>query len=223
MRQNYAGRIPQIIADSYFGDLLMFESHPQKIEKVIFKNNIVDGDPMQEKIFFEKFVVDGEWDLNYGNFNNERNYREMSDLVTFGHKVAESPSYEEYRRDLRNGIFLKDHNGIRMYSLDQVDEYFKYYHNLIRTMSRDGYVPKRNFPETKIDTDIGVAISRSGELFHFKTGHHRLAIAKLLNLDSVNVKVHLVHDLWSNKSTNVPPMKDELNQLRLRLITLREN
>ena len=52
----------------------------------------------------------------------------------------------------------------------------------------------------RLDGDIGVAIAASGQLLHFRNGHHRIMIAKQLGIQKVHVSVEVVHADWLQES-----------------------
>ncbi len=52
----------------------------------------------------------------------------------------------------------------------------------------------------RLDGDIGVAIAASGQLLHFRKGHHRIMIAKQLGIPKVHVSVEVVHAEWLRES-----------------------
>lgn len=76
--------------------------------------------------------------------------------------------------------------------------------NLYRSMSEYGYLTQRelgNYPNDKrsrLGNEIIVDISRDGEFLHVD-GHHRLEVAKVLDIDAVPVVVLVRHKKWVDK------------------------
>ncbi len=48
----------------------------------------------------------------------------------------------------------------------------------------------------RMDEEVGIAIGADGELLHFRKGHHRIALAKQLEVPQLDVELHLVHSDW---------------------------
>ena len=63
-------------------------------------------------------------------------------------------------------------------------------------MDKKGTVDRNNDAETPLLNEITVDIGRDGDLLYCGYGSHRLAIAKILELDSVCVKVGARHKQW---------------------------
>jgi hypothetical protein len=193
---------------------LSFEVNPLSLTKTIKKEFEVNNDLLQNQVFFEYFVVGGKWDLDYGHFREERNFLEMKDLVDFGSRFRESGSFKRSIKELEDNRPQKDHGGLFFKSIKDVEKSFEYYLELISKMRSKGYVSQNQLTGGKPDSEIGVAISRNSELFHFRTGHHRLAIAQLIKLPSVKVTVHLVHENWVHNRLKLSNRSDILSSLQ---------
>lgn len=190
--------LPQETAKHLLSRDLTLWVNPERISKQIRKDVEVGSDIMQAKTFFDFFFVDGEWDLDTSvtPFESDRDFLEMRDLFHLGWSYQDSPSFVRCMSELESGKPRKDHNGIPFSSAESVDEYFRNYLQLFHSMSVRGYVPAYDLDGYEASDEIGVAITRTGQLLHFRTGHHRLAIAKLLQLSRVYVQIHLVHHKW---------------------------
>lgn len=191
-----SARLKQKTVQLRLSRFLNFDVDPTVIQKTIRKEFKVANDLLQNVAFFEWFVIGGNWDTKYGLFRDERNYSEILDLVLFKNSFRNSKSYNRCVVEWQNGTPQKGFDGLPFQKIEDIDDTFDYYLNLISSMTANGYVPQKQIPNLKNDCDIGVAISSTGELFHFRTGHHRLAIAQILNLSSVRVSVQLVHQNW---------------------------
>ena len=58
---------------------------------------------------------------------------------------------------------------------------------------------KNNGFDLDIAPKIGVAIDRDGNILHYRQGNHTLAIAKLLGIEHVKVRIRAVHSIWLRK------------------------
>ncbi len=67
------------------------------------------------------------------------------------------------------------------------------YVNVSRSMKKNGYLPEKS------KDSIRVMIGRNGQIIKEGKGRHRLAIAKLLSIDKVIVKITHIHPKWLEK------------------------
>lgn len=186
----------QAEAISQLGDSLVFSVDPSMITKLVKKECQVGNDWVPQRPFFENFIVGGDWDKDFGAVKLDRNFLEIGDLLKYGQEFRKSNSYATCVDELRRGIPQKGVHGNAFETEADIDETFTYYLNLIDAMRLYGYKPILETTKRSPERHIGVCIASSGELFHFRTGHHRLAIAKQIGLKSVLVHVHCVHSTW---------------------------
>jgi len=210
-------RLLQTSVHTKLGDLLSFEINPNRISKTILKEFFVGNDWLQNRAFFDWFIVGGDWDVKTGLFRQERNFKEILDLFDHGKYFRDSFSYKKCVLEWQRGIPQKDYRGNHFREIQDIDDTFSYYLGLIESMKENGYVPQEFLNKTGQERDIGVAISSSAEPFHFRTGHHRLAIAQILQLPSIRVHVHFVHHNWiasGAKSQSSDLDRDKLEIIR---------
>jgi hypothetical protein len=95
-------------------------------------------------------------------------------------------------------------------SVDDLSDYFARFDDLYHSLKTEGYKTQqalmRESPnETIIQNldapipelnEIGVCIGRDGELFRRYRGEHRLAIAKVADVDAVAIQVLVRHRKW---------------------------
>ena len=186
IRQEYVKKI--------LGQNLIFKINPKYIQKQVKKECYIGNDWLQQKAFFEYFFIGGDWEDGCTLIENDLNYIEMKQLLIFREKFRESPAYLSCVKEFYDGRPQKGCDGNYFNSILKIDETFSYYLGLIKSMASKGYLQDLPAPNKEGEEyHIGVAIGQAGELFHFRTGHHRLAISKLLNLDSIFIQVHCVH------------------------------
>ncbi len=90
----------------------------------------------------------------------------------------------------RKGTVTIGHGGRRTFSGEApLFEYFEGICTLLQSMAKDGYDLNKAGP-------ISLAIGRDGTLIKEKHGHHRLAAAQLLGLDTVPFAIMTVHTRW---------------------------
>jgi hypothetical protein len=215
-------RLPQAQALLTLADVIVFRVDPAKITKLIRKDCLIGNDWVPQKPFFEYFVVGGNWDTDYEEVRGDRNYREISALMKYGEKFRESDAYTLCVDELRRGVPQKSVHGVHFKTEQEIDETFSYYLKLISSMRENGYLPILQTSKKTPEQHIGIGIAPSGEFFHFRTGHHRLAIAKQIGLKSVLVHVHFVHSKWADGAVLEYGL-DELGAIRMALNSLRED
>jgi len=84
-----------------------------------------------------------------------------------------------------------------------LNERTKYIEKLYKSIDEEGYLTQEEAPDDHRNSDIlhevSVNIGRNGELiFNNRSGHHRLSLAKILNLDKIPVIVIVRHQQWQN-------------------------
>jgi hypothetical protein len=128
---------------------------------------------------FTGVIVPGEWDNYRKSHQFDRIYRGIRDRYLHGKEWEETEHGEQLR-------LLAD-----LYSWDY-DQQLDRCESLYRSMTDNGYEPA---PSAK--GNVPVNIGRHGELiFNNKEGHHRLAFAKILDIDCIPVIIVVRHERW---------------------------
>lgn len=190
-------------AHSFLGETLYFNINPTEIKLQIRKTNLVRGDTLQDKIFFDFFIIGGDWDKCGTPFSQDHDFKLMLDLFNYRKDFRDSPSYKFDVNRIREGLFQKDYLGKPMFTNKALEDNYNYYLGLLNSIEKSGYMNSAKSPKINGDEPIGVSISSNGEFFHFRTGHHRLATAQILNLSEIPIKIQLVHMDWININTSV--------------------
>jgi hypothetical protein len=92
------------------------------------------------------------------------------------------------------------------WTLDDVKSYTDRVIGLARRIEVANSVPDSEIlsdESNRSDNDIGIAVDASGNLIHFRSGHHRLMIAQQLEILRLPVVVRLVHATWLIEATNL--------------------
>lgn len=175
------------------GDLIYTSLQPNIIRRQITKTCSVNGDLLQPKEFFDYFAVGGNWHQHASNFNQDHDYLQIKDIFDYRNDFKKSPSYRSQVQKLSNAEPQKDYLGMPILTEQQLQKTFQYYLDLLTDIEANGFDANKPSLKENGDDAIGVALTPSFEFFHFRTGHHRLAIAQILNLLRVPVKIHLIH------------------------------
>lgn len=140
-------------------------------------------------------VLDGSWDRDVQEFESLDVYRAMQDHFLDGRPWSETDYYQRVLGQVLGGYHKRG-----MTSRADVDARCADLDRLYRTIRDEGYkalptIRPRPFPWTGYEDEVSIRIGRDGDLL-FEDGRHRLAIAKLLGVKRIPVKVTVRHRLW---------------------------
>lgn len=151
-------------------------------------------------------VVDGDWDLDRSQFEDHMAYRSVRLRFLDGADWEETPHFQHYAERLEEGKYLR--KGFT--SRTEIREYFHEIDELYERIQEEGYRSQRELyaenprrartentdaPHPLLN-EIAVNIYRDGALAKNESGNHRLAIAKILDIDKVPVLVRTRHARW---------------------------
>jgi hypothetical protein len=139
------------------------------------------------------FVLPGDWDLHARSVDDHWTFRSMSEVLSAQGAYRRTSSFNDaVQRLAQYGPFKFNGRWIR--DLADLETYFETYICLARSIEERGF--KSPACASASDGHVGVAVTRDGQLMHFRTGHHRLALAKGLGVSVITAKVHVVHQKW---------------------------
>lgn len=127
-------------------------------------------------------VIDGDWDLNQSKFENFKVYQQTCDFLL---ENKDSEIYNDRpidERKIRKDILKQAFEDIKINGFKDQRELFS----------------KKTFiynPDRKFGDEITVAINRHGQLMLIN-GWHRLAIARILNIKLIPIRIGLRHKSW---------------------------
>lgn len=130
----------------------------------------------------------GRWD-QYKNLHNPFREQSLREVLTDQPDFRKSAKYARLVRTLERDGRTNFHDR-NCTSVAEIDAYFERVKTLAERMRAEGYQPVE---VTGANGDIDVRISRSGQLLKCGEGTHRLAIARILELPRVLVRVDLIH------------------------------
>jgi hypothetical protein len=150
-------------------------------------------------------VQAGEWDTPACKFRETRLFRSLETRFDDGADWESTPLYQEYAGRMRTA-----NPYWRCCSPRELDAYFEGIDDLYDRIRRDGYRTQRELLNKKPDRtqnntsdtphplleEVCVNVYRDGTLAKKRCGNHRLAIAKLLDLDEIPVLVLVRHADW---------------------------
>ena len=135
-------------------------------------------------------ILDGDWDRRVSPFNCSWKYRGLVERFQLGLEWEETGLFtERYRTEFeQSGRVMGFHSAeeLARYYRERVDP-------LYESMRRDGFLPPSL--SNRIDP-VHIFIGRDGEPIWGPGGNHRLALAKILDLERIPVRVHFRHRRW---------------------------
>ncbi len=140
-------------------------------------------------------VEGGDWDLGGIPFEELEAYKAIRARIQDGTPWPETGYWKESLQAIGGGRELWNCRNA-----DDLARRFDYVDSLIASIREHGLLPHAKVraaqdPAGRFTEDIEVNIGRNGE-FLFQDGRHRLAIARVLGLQQVPVKVKVRHEDW---------------------------
>lgn len=140
-------------------------------------------------------VVGGKWDQKRVRFEELDVFRAFEDRFIYGRRWEETDFYRRIMNNISNG---KPMWGCR--NKIELNQRCKYLEWLYHDVKENGYrsqevISREEKDPYKGEDEITIRIGHEGALL-FEDGRHRLAIAKLLNIDKIPIKVTARHSNW---------------------------
>lgn len=165
------------------------------------------GDKALHKPAMKRFICTGDLAAYLKPVAEHPTAIEVAELVDAGSAYKSTAHYAGRRHALEKGQVQKFH-GRHIRSLGDLDDYFEYQVRLIESVRVHGCLSRRHMSETHRscvpdfsrtrppEHDIGCVIGPAGETWMFRTGHHRLHIARALGIEEIPIEVQFVHWEW---------------------------
>jgi hypothetical protein len=139
-------------------------------------------------------VLSGEWDRDIIKFVDMDVYHACVEHFIDEKSWCDTDYYKRLCRSVSAG--RKRWGRTR----EDVDEKMKRLDDLYRSVKDKGYLSRTQLNNNRrqtfeSDDEIAIRIGRHGQLL-FEDGRHRLAIAKLLGIEKIPVKVTIRHAIW---------------------------
>ncbi|QTF92569.1 hypothetical protein [Halomonas sp. BM-2019] len=142
------------------------------------------------------FLWDGDWDLPRHYLVDSGRTHFMQDL--WRHRLApeQSTAFQQLQARAEQGDPLRSHHrGLLLDSRERILEYLRLYLLYMEDMACFGF-------DAGAGKDrLGVAVDRHGRLIKINKGLHRLAMAQVLGVPRVTVRVRSVHRRWWEAQT----------------------
>lgn len=162
-------------------------------------------------------VVGGDWDSDENTYRieNTPKYTAVRD-----HFVDDVPWEETEMFDIHLQIIDEHGSYDGCKNRHELRERYESLDDIYIDIKENGYKPQRELVEpntrSKVRYDeIGVGIGRDGKLIFIASGWHRLAIAKILEVKTVFVRIILRHERWQEIRSEIVEV-DEYEELSSR-------
>ena len=165
----------------------IFWINPKKIQYISLKEFDIFN--------YKGRIIGGDWDLLDRPFDELDVYVAFKERFIEGKKWETTLFYQRIIHEIENGKYAWDcKNNI------DFDKRLKKIELLYENIKTNGYKSQQelfsdNPNPIKLEDEIAVNIGRHGDLL-FNNGAHRLAIAKLLNLPQIQIKITVRHPKW---------------------------
>lgn len=180
--------LPRVWASSSFAEELTLTVDPFKITKMAALQR-----PVRRQLK-QRFLWEGNWDEQVEPFVNNNRYVFIDDIWQHRDCPQSSEFYTQFMTKIANNKAFMDHfAGIALTSSERVLGYIQYYLFYMYNMACFGF-------ESEYGKDaVWVALDRNNSLVKVKHGLHRTAMAQVLGLKQMTVKVRGVHHQhWQN-------------------------
>lgn len=182
--------LPLSLAQNYFDDALTIEVDPRRVS-----HRVPYSFRETQRSFGLRFVWQGEWDVEAELLDDDPRFIDMSELAS-NHIYRTTRAYRRMSAAAEDG-HPESRQRIALNSTDAIDEYFEDKVRLLHSLRSMGYKSQAQLGQS--GDEIGIAVGRNGELIKYFHGHHRVALSKVLGLDSITVTVGMVHHMWIQK------------------------
>jgi hypothetical protein len=182
--------LPRRSIEATLGDRLDITLPPRQLVRYLSYPDAFPDRVARRKVS-NQFLWAGDWDLPCHYLADSSRTRFIQDL--WSHRLApdHSETFQQLAQALEQGQPLRSHHkGILLDSRARILEYLRLYLLYMENMACFG------FDKHEGKDRLGVAIDRHGKLIKINKGLHRLAMAQVLGLPEVTVRVRCVHRQW---------------------------
>ena len=188
-------------------------------EKIVLDNK---GRPHKIKNIGK--VIDGDWDNHVEDIHKTKTFRLLYDRFSKKMPWRECAVYKKFFSQIATG---KDINYHKISTRDDLLKRASKLDKLFNDIRNNGYKTQNKLLsknitflkrrlisfEHKMSNEITVNIDRNGNFIHIRSGLHRLAIAQILKINSIPVRVLIRHKNWQEIRTQFNKSKSHKNDL----------
>ncbi|MCL6270776.1 hypothetical protein M3P05_12660 [Sansalvadorimonas sp. 2012CJ34-2] len=185
-------------------DSLTCHISPQDLQMRLAAVQFGDDDRVEYDLR-DQFICSGNMSDKLSPISESRLNREIDELFACEMDWRKTQSYQNLQKRLQDSGAFR-HNNVSIAEPAHIDQYFERYVRLTDSIERHGYQSRRDLRTQhrksvsrrwrleQGEEEVGVAIGPRGEIWRYRGGYHRTAIARNLGLASMPVMIKLVHE-----------------------------
>ncbi|WP_162148481.1 hypothetical protein [Halomonas huangheensis] len=144
----------------------------------------------------KRLLWDGDWDQRLEYFRASRRMHFITDIWEHRRNLCNSRSYHQLAERLAHGNPIASHSdGIMLDRPERIHAYLRRYVLYMESMACFGF-------DNQLGKDpLAAAVDRNGGLVKINKGLHRLAMAQVLGIPRITIRVRGIHHLWWQQVT----------------------
>lgn len=142
------------------------------------------------------FIGSGDWKNILFEIEKTPVFRELNELIKCDFDYKNTKLYARYVENIQNNIPSKKQHRV-LDSKEAINSYFKKFIDLYDSIKTRGFLPAHHFVDFK-NKEIGIAILQDGTIVKMIGAQHRVAIAKVLKIQSIPVEIRMIHKDYLN-------------------------
>jgi len=143
-------------------------------------------------------IISGDWDLDRRAFSDTTRYQAIEQRYREGCSWEETGIFEYHHKKIESSNGKSSSDGC--FSMEDVQARYKSIDEMYDSMKSCGYNKQK--AQHRYDHPY-IHIGRDGELLHASVGNHRIAVAKLLGIESIPAFVVIRHADWQRRREEV--------------------
>jgi len=181
--------LPRRSVEKWCGSTLTIDVPPESLDTLI-----AFGCKWRRRRLGNRFIWDGDWDCFTKSFQDTLRYRFLKDIWDNRHDLAQSNRFAELMdRCERGKPYRSYHKGVYLDSAEKILSFLDIYLAFMKQIQKSGYDPSLSADP------VGAALDRRGRLVKINKGLHRLAMAQIVGVERIPVRVRAVHRFWWEK------------------------
>ncbi len=199
--------MPRRSIEAALGDRLDLEVNPGRLVRSLSYPDAFP-DRVERRKASNLFLWSGDWDLPRHDLADSSRTRFIQDLWTHRLEPSRSETFRRLEQELEQGRPLRSHHkGMLLDSRERILEYLRLYLLYMENMACFG------FDKHEGKDRLGVTIDRHGRIIKTNKGLHRLAMAQVLGLSEITVRVRSVHRQWWQRHAGDAKGRDALERV----------
>jgi hypothetical protein len=159
------------------------------------------------------FIIFADFTPKIGAFESHATSVFIDEILKEGKKAEETTLYRQVVDGVAVRRYLEGGNAVvksQLTSADALNAYYERCMRLAEHIAKNGVIDvhsargKRELYDSKNDDNIGIGIDPEGGLMHYRKGHHRLAISRVLSIASVPVSLQLISGIYLSRFIDRP-------------------